>query len=75
MPARSISRTASAAHRWIAAQPVGIVHILVVGQPPKHRLPQRAGQPVAAVFAGARIREHVTTCIGQVQRVMQLAIG
>jgi hypothetical protein len=28
------------AHRRVAAQPFGVVHVLVAGQPPEYRLPQ-----------------------------------
>src|SRR4051812_9867605 len=27
-------------HCWIVTQPLGVVHILIAGQPPKHRLAQ-----------------------------------
>jgi hypothetical protein len=63
------------AHRRITTQPLGVVHVLVAGQPPEHRLPQQAGQPMAAVLAGARIGEQVTGRVGQAESVIQLAIG
>jgi hypothetical protein len=37
------------AHRRVAAEPLGVVHILVAGQPSKHRLAQ-TDQPVATVL-------------------------
>ena len=42
--------------------------VLVAGQPPEHRLAQQAGQPVAAVLAGARVRKRFGTRVGQAQR-------
>ena len=63
------------AHRRIAAQPVGVVHVLVAGQPPEHRLAQQADQPMATVLAGARVGQRIGTRVGQAQRVIQLAIG
>jgi hypothetical protein len=63
------------AHRRVAAQPVGVVHILIAGQPPGHRLAQQAGQPVATVLAGARVGKRIGTRVGQANRVVQLAIG
>ena len=63
------------AHRRVAAQPLGVVHVLVAGQPPEHRLAQQAGQPVAAVLAGAHVRQRIGTRVGQTQRVTQLAVS
>jgi hypothetical protein len=33
----------------VAAQPLGVVHVLVAGQPPEHRLTQQPRQPVTAI--------------------------
>ena len=63
------------AHRRIAAQPVGVVHVLVAGEPPEHRLTQQAHQPVATVLAGARVGQRVGPRVSQAERVVQLAIG
>jgi hypothetical protein len=41
------------AHRWIAAQPLGVVRVLVAGQPAEYRLPQQPDQRVASIPAGA----------------------
>jgi hypothetical protein len=38
-------------------------------------LAQQAGQPVAAVLAGARVRKRFGTRVGQAQRVVQLAVS
>ena len=62
------------AHRRIVAQPVGVVHILVAGEPSEHRLPQQADQSMATVLAGARVGERIGARVGQSQRVVQLAI-
>jgi len=63
------------AHRGIAPEAVGIVHVLVAGQPPEHRLAQQADQQVSAILAGARIGERIGSRVGQAQRVIQFAIG
>jgi hypothetical protein len=58
-------------------KPVDIVHIIVAGESPKHRLPQQSPSPwVAAVPARARIGEHFAPVSGQAQaqRFIQLAI-
>jgi hypothetical protein len=38
-------------------------------------LTEQAGEPVATVFAGARVGQRFGTRIGQAQRVIQLAAG
>jgi hypothetical protein len=40
-------------HRRIATQRLGVVHVLVTGQPPEYRLPQQSDQQVPPVPAGA----------------------
>jgi hypothetical protein len=63
------------AHCRVAAQPIGVVNILVAGQPTEYRLPQQSGQPMATIFAGARVGERIGTRLGQPDRIIQLAIG
>jgi len=63
------------ADRRVAAQPLGVVCVLVAGQPPKHRLTQQPRQPVAAVLAGACVRQRSSSRVGQAQRVIQLAVS
>ena len=62
------------AHRRIAAQPIGVVHILVTSQPAEYRLPQQPDQQVASVPAGARLRQSLAAACGQCEHVVQLAI-
>jgi hypothetical protein len=38
-------------------------------------LAQQAGQPVATILAGARVRQPIGTRVGQVQRVIQLPVS
>ena len=63
------------AHRRIMAQPLGVVHILVSGKPPEHRLPQQPDQSMPAVLAGARVGERLARHRGQAERVVEFAIG
>ena len=63
------------AHRRVAAQPLGVVHVLVARQPPEYRLAQQPGQPVPTVLAGARISQPIGTRVGQVERVIQFAVS
>ena len=62
------------AHRRIAAQPIGVVHILVTSQPAEYRLPQQPDQQVASVPAGARLCQSLAAACGQCEHVVQLAI-
>src|SRR3954453_286188 len=52
------------AHRRITAQPPGIVHVLIAGQPPEYRLAQKARQPIPTVLPSARIGQLVSSGIG-----------
>jgi hypothetical protein len=71
---RSLGRRRPA-YRRVAAQPLGVFHVLVAGQPPEHRLPQHAGEPMPTVLARARVRQCFGTSVGQVERVIQLAMS
>jgi len=62
------------AHRRIAAQPIGVVHILVTSQPAEYRLPQQPDQQVASVPASARLCQSLAAAFGQCEHVVQLAI-
>ena len=67
--------TDNPAHRRIMAQPLGVVHVLISGQPSEHRLPQHSHQRMAAILASARIGEHFTRHRGETKRVVEFAIG
>jgi hypothetical protein len=49
------------AHGWISAKPVGIVHVLVPGEPPKHGLTKLSDQRVAAVLARPGVGENLSS--------------
>jgi len=63
------------AHRRIATQPIGVVHVLVARQPPEYRLPQQSDQEVASVLAGACLGQSLAAACGQGKNLVQLAIG
>jgi hypothetical protein len=63
------------AHRRIATQPLGVVHVLVTGQPPEHRLPQQPDQQMPSVLAGACLGQSLASACGQSKNVVQFAIG
>jgi hypothetical protein len=61
-------------HCGVVAQPVGVVHILVAGQPSEYRLAQQARQSVPTILAGARISKRIGRRVGQTHRVIQLTV-
>ena len=63
------------AHRWIVAQALGVVHVLISSETTKHRLPQQTDQRMATVLAGARIGEYLDCHLGQAERVIEFAVG
>ena len=73
--ARSRLAADDPAHRRIMAQAFGVVHILVSGKPPEHRLPQQPDQRMAAVLAGACVGEHVARHRAEAESVVEFAIG
>jgi len=60
-------------HHGIEGQPVGIVDILVSGQPPKHRLPEQTIEPMERVLAASGVAQYRCRQIGQTKRVIQFA--
>jgi hypothetical protein len=61
------------AHHRIEGQAVGVVHILVSGQSPEHRLPEQPVKPVDRVLAAPGVAQCFCRQIGQPERVIQLA--
>ena len=61
------------AHRRIAAQPLGVVYVLITSEPTEHRLPRRSATDDGASCQCAR--RQVDTQVGQAEGVIQLAIG
>jgi len=63
------------AHRRIVTQPIGVVHILVAGHTPQHRLPQQANQRMMATLVNSRVGEHLAGQRGEPKRVIEFTIG
>jgi hypothetical protein len=63
------------AHRWIVAQSLGVVHILVSCEPAEHRLTQHADQRMTAVLSRARVSQCFAGRRAQTERVIEFAIG
>jgi hypothetical protein len=62
-------------HCRVAAQSVGVIHVLVAGEPSKYRLPQQTDQQVAPVSASACLRQSLAAACGQCENVVQFAVG
>src|SRR6266487_6026798 len=56
-------------HGWIAAQALGVVHVLISSEATKHRLSQHTDQRMAAVLARARVGECLACHSAQSERV------
>ena len=60
-------------HDRIKGLAVGVVHILVSGQPSEHRLPELPVKPMDRVLAASRVAQCCCCQIGQPERVIKLA--
>ena len=63
------------AHRRIVTPTLGIVHILVSGEPTENRLPEKPDKCMAAILARARVGEQIACNHGQAKHVIKFAIG
>ena len=59
----------------IMRQPVGIVHVLVSGQPPEHGLAKLSDQRVAAVLAGPGVGENLSGQVCQAEGIIEIPKG
>jgi hypothetical protein len=60
-------------HDRIEGQTVGVVDILVSGQPPEQRLPEQTIKPMERVLAASGIAQSNRRLTGQPERVIQFA--
>src|SRR3954452_13984056 len=57
------------------AQPLGVVDVLIPGQPSKNRLAQKTRQPMSTILAGTHVGQPISCRIGQAQRVVQFTVS
>ena len=62
-------------HSRIATKPVGVVHVLVSGDTPEHRLSQHSDQIMPTVPACASVSQTLLGDDRQAERIIELAIG
>ena len=62
------------AHRRIARQTLGVVHVFIPGETSEYRLAQKADVHVARVLAPTAIPQHATGERGETERIVQFAI-
>ena len=62
-------------HGGVAGEPLGVVDILVAGEPTEHRLAEQPAQLVARVLATAAVEELRDRDVGEPEGVVQLAVG
>ena len=62
-------------HGGVAGEPLGVVDILVAGEPTEHRLAEQPAQLVARVLATAAVEELRDRHVGEPEGVVQLAVG
>ena len=60
-------------HDRIEGLAVSVIHILISGQTPKHRLPEKAVKPMDRVLAASGVAQCFCRQIRQPERVIQLA--
>ena len=56
-------------------QPIGVVHVLVPGQPPEHGLAKLSDQGVAAVLAGPGVGENLSGQVRQAEGIIEIPKG
>ena len=62
-------------HRRVKRKPLGVVDILVAGQPTEHGLPKQPLDQVPDVLAASRLGQDPSGHAGQPKRVIQFALG
>jgi hypothetical protein len=54
---------------------LGVVHVLVAGEPTEHRLPKHSDQTSLAILAGAAVSQNFIRHTAQAERVVEFSIG
>ncbi len=62
-------------HGWIASEPLGVVDILVAGEPTEHRLAEQSAQRMARVVATAAVEELCDRDLGEPEGIVEFTVG
>ena len=68
------SPTDKLAHDRVAAQPVGVIDVLVPGKARENRLPQEPGEAMPTIPASAGIDEQIRPHVSQAKGVIEFAV-
>jgi len=62
-------------HRGVAGEPLGVVDILVAGEPTEHRLAEQPAQLVAGILAPAAVEEPRGRDLGEPEGIVEFAVS
>src|SRR5918996_2342646 len=62
-------------HRGITGEPLGIVDVLVAGEPAEHRLAEQSAQLGACVLATAAVEELRDRDVGKPEGIIEFTVG
>ncbi len=62
------------AHDRIVREALGVIHVLVSGEPTEHRLAKKSHEEMSDVLAVPRLRQDHSAQLGQSKRVVQFPI-
>jgi hypothetical protein len=62
-------------HCGITGKPLGVVDVLVAGEPPEYRLPKQPGQRVARVLAASAFEELRDRDVGEPEGIVEFTVG
>ena len=56
-------------------QPLGVIHVLITGQPSEHGLPQHSHQSVPTILSRSRVGENIVRHRGEAEGVIEFPIS
>jgi hypothetical protein len=67
--------TDDGSHGWIAGEPLGVIDVLVAGEPAEHRLTEQSAQLVADVLAAPAIEQLGDCDLGEPDCIVEFAVS
>jgi hypothetical protein len=62
-------------HRGITGEPLGVVDVLVAGEPAEHRLPKQAAQGVTRILTASAVEELSDCDIGELEGIVEFTVS